>query len=81
MKHLRETFTDQEFAELKTSKAESKLNWHDFIRMSRWFYEQYAQVATDLKCDECGTPLISVESYDGRDSKYTCWKCDNEQWI
>jgi hypothetical protein len=29
MKTLNESFTDQEFAELK--KAKDKMNWHDFI--------------------------------------------------
>jgi hypothetical protein len=37
MKHLRETFTDEEFQELKQVKKRMKdgkgkpLNWHDFI--------------------------------------------------
>jgi len=31
MKHLRETFTDQEFANLKEAKKLSGKNWHDFI--------------------------------------------------
>jgi hypothetical protein len=33
MKHLRETFTDQEFQELLKAKHEYPLpiNWHDFI--------------------------------------------------
>jgi len=31
MKHLRETFTDQEFTELQKRKEDSGLNWHDFI--------------------------------------------------
>lgn len=29
VKHLRETFTDEEFRELKEAKGD--LNWHDFI--------------------------------------------------
>jgi len=29
MKHLRETFTDEEFQQLL--KAKGKMNWHDFI--------------------------------------------------
>jgi len=33
MKHLRETFTDEEFAELLKTKKVSKLNWHDFIML------------------------------------------------
>jgi len=31
VKHLRETFTDEEFEGLKRAKDESGLNWHDFI--------------------------------------------------
>jgi hypothetical protein len=32
MKHLRETFTDQEFEALTRAKDESTfVNWHDFI--------------------------------------------------
>ena len=31
MKHLRETFTDQEMGWLKDRKNKSKRNWHDFI--------------------------------------------------
>jgi len=31
MKHLRETFTDEEFEQLQKRKEQSKLNWHDFI--------------------------------------------------
>lgn len=31
MKHLRETFTDEEFEQLRKRKEQSKLNWHDFI--------------------------------------------------
>ena len=31
MKHLRETFTDQEFLELQKAKQFSQLNWHDFL--------------------------------------------------
>ena len=31
MKHLRETFTENEFEALKKRKDKSKLNWHDFI--------------------------------------------------
>jgi len=31
MKHLRETFTDQEFAELKEAKDRVKMTWHEFI--------------------------------------------------
>ena len=31
MKHLRETFTNQEWQELHTRKIASGLNWHDFI--------------------------------------------------
>jgi hypothetical protein len=38
MKHLRETFTDQEFEALKQAKG--KQNWHDFIiegaRLIQW---------------------------------------------
>ena len=33
MKHLRETFTDQEFAQLQEAKKLSGKNWHDFIMM------------------------------------------------
>ena len=33
MKHLRETFTDQEFATLQRAKSETELNWHDFIML------------------------------------------------
>ena len=45
MKHLRETFTDQEFTRIKqvkdaaASEAESgRLSWHDFIIMLTDFY-------------------------------------------
>jgi hypothetical protein len=31
MKHLRETFTDQEFVPLQRVKEASGLNWHDFF--------------------------------------------------
>lgn len=32
MKHLRETFTDQEYEALKRAKNESTFkNWHDFL--------------------------------------------------
>lgn len=31
MKHLHETFTDQEWQELQESKKVTKLNWHDFL--------------------------------------------------
>jgi hypothetical protein len=31
MKHLRETFTDQEFLQLQYFKEMSKLTWHDYI--------------------------------------------------
>ena len=31
MKHLRETFTDEEFERLKQLKESSEKNWHDFI--------------------------------------------------
>jgi hypothetical protein len=33
LKHLRETFTDQEFEQLKQAKG--KLNWHNFIMILR----------------------------------------------
>jgi len=31
MKHLRETFTDQEWVELQKVKEETGCTWHDFI--------------------------------------------------
>jgi len=31
MKHLRETFTDEEFEALKHTKENTTFNWHDFI--------------------------------------------------
>ena len=31
MKHLRETFTDEEFEQLRRAKEHSGKNWHDFI--------------------------------------------------
>jgi len=31
LKHLRETFTDQEFAELAEIKKRSKMNWHNLL--------------------------------------------------
>ena len=31
MKHLRETFTDQEYEELLKAKKATGKNWHDFI--------------------------------------------------
>jgi hypothetical protein len=31
MKHLRETFTDEEWQLLSKAKTKSELNWHDFI--------------------------------------------------
>jgi hypothetical protein len=31
MKHLRETFTDEEFQQLLKAKDKSGKNWHDFI--------------------------------------------------
>ena len=31
MKHLRETFTDEEFEELLKAKRKSCMNWHDFL--------------------------------------------------
>jgi hypothetical protein len=31
MKHLRETFTDEEWKDLKGYKEASGKNWHDFI--------------------------------------------------
>ena len=34
MKHLRETFTDQEFADLKKVKEQSGLTWHNFLLIS-----------------------------------------------
>jgi len=33
MKHLYETFTDEEFEQLKQAKENANLNWHDFIIM------------------------------------------------
>jgi hypothetical protein len=39
MKHLRETFTDQEFADLKEAKQKIKKNWHDLIYAAVLFYE------------------------------------------
>jgi len=31
MKHLRETFTEREFKELKQYKKDTNMNWHDFL--------------------------------------------------
>ena len=33
MKHLRETFTDEEFERLRKAKERSGKNWHEFILM------------------------------------------------
>ena len=33
MKHLRETFTDQEYAQLKDAKTRVNLTWHEFIML------------------------------------------------
>jgi hypothetical protein len=53
MKHLRETFTDQEFWELKRAKAESKCkNWHDFIIwkcLPRILASQYVKLEEEVK--------------------------------
>jgi hypothetical protein len=38
MKHLRETFADQEFLELKQLKAKTKETWHDLIINAITFY-------------------------------------------
>ena len=38
MKHLRETFTDREFANLKAIKEDTGLNWHDFLML---FVDEY----------------------------------------
>jgi hypothetical protein len=38
MKHLRETFTDQEMQQLKTAKENIGLNWHQFILLLQKFY-------------------------------------------
>jgi len=53
MKHLRETFTDQEFARIKQVKdvcasetEKGKLNWHDFIEM---LVDFYCDVQTESK--------------------------------
>jgi hypothetical protein len=31
LKHIRETFTDEEWLQLKESKSKVNLNWHDLI--------------------------------------------------
>ena len=46
MKHLRETFTDQEWENLKAIKEKTKKNWHNFIiqsaiRYAVTFHENY----------------------------------------
>ena len=35
MKHLRETFTDQEWKRLKAGKVQSKQNWHDYLLIEK----------------------------------------------
>ena len=39
MKHLRETFTDQEFEELQKFKKRTCLNWHGFILTAAHVWE------------------------------------------
>lgn len=46
MKHLRETFTDEEFKELQEAKG--TMTWHDFIM---------AYSYKIIKCEECGNPI------------------------
>lgn len=43
MKHLRETFTDQEFEVLKANmKANGHKNWHDYIMaLAEWKIPRY----------------------------------------
>jgi hypothetical protein len=45
MKHLRETFTDQEWQQLKQAKGLLDLNWHDLILAAIPAYTQIASVA------------------------------------
>ena len=45
MKHLRETFTDQEFKELKEAKTRVGFNWHDFIMLLRYSTQVNALVS------------------------------------
>ena len=43
MKHLRETFTDQEFEALNRVKVASKKNWHDFLLTASKTYEDWLE--------------------------------------
>ena len=38
MKHLRETFTDQEWESFKAIKEQSGMNWHDFLLINSSCY-------------------------------------------
>ena len=51
MKHLRETFTDEEFKRLKEAKG--TLNWHDFLM---------AYATKIYYCTECHKPIPQLNS-------------------
>ena len=47
MKHLHETFTDQEFEQLQQRKKFTKLNWHDYIIVSSEVWKRVMDLAQD----------------------------------
>ncbi len=47
MKHLRETFTDQEFEQLQRVKAKTNLNWHLFILTAAEVWERIIDKVDD----------------------------------
>ena len=59
MKHLRETFTDEEWQRLSESKTNSGLNWHDYLLSRLEFVPVVAQGIVKVKafCPDCGKQL------------------------
>ena len=59
MKHLRETFTDQEWRELKATKESSGLNWHDFLIQKSLYVGVVNSgiIAVKAWCPKCGEQL------------------------
>jgi hypothetical protein len=62
MKHLRETFTDQEFEALKQAKKTSGLNWHEYLIQSVNIQiigvVSSGTVKINAFCPKCGNQLM-----------------------
>jgi hypothetical protein len=60
MKHLRETFTEQEWIELKASKDSLGLNWHDYIlkKVDYVGVVSSGMFKLDAVCLKCGAKQV-----------------------